>query len=257
MERRWNVTPILELKALDKHFGGIHVTRHMNLSVKEGELSAIIGPNGAGKTTLFNLITGFVKPDSGDIMYQGKSIYRRSPERIIRLGIVKTFQVASLFPDKTVFNNVYMATLSYFRKSWQFWKGAAPTPELLVYTEEILAAMGLTGKRNRMAFELSHGEQKVLDIALALALKPQVLLLDEPTAGMSPDERLKMRQLLKRLHEHFKVTTIFIEHDMDMVLGVAETVRVLVHGALIAEGSPEDIMKNSEVIDAYLGKEIL
>jgi len=251
------MAPILELRGLDKHFGGIHVTREMNVEIREGELSAIIGPNGAGKTTLFNLITGYVKPDGGDIIYQGTSIVRKGPEKIVRMGIVKTFQVASLFPDKTVYNNVYMATMSFFRKNWQLLRGSSPSAESHAHTESILSATGLTGKRNRQAFELSHGEQKVLDIALALALKPRLLLLDEPTAGMSPDERLKMRQLMKKLHEHFQVTTVFIEHDMDMVLGVAETVRVLVHGALIAEGTPEEMMKNEMVIEAYLGKEIL
>lgn len=246
---------LCEIKGLDKHFGGIHVTKNMSFKIIEGELSAIIGPNGAGKTTLFNLITGFIKPDNGQVFFKGKEITQSSPENITKLGIVRSFQVSSIFPDEKVFDNVFLASLSYHKKNWIFHKNSNTYKEAISDTEAILNSLNLTDKAKLWAFELSHGDQKVLDIAIALAMKPSLLLMDEPTSGMSPDERKRMKVLLKKLHKEFNITILFIEHDMDMVMDIAEKVRVLVQGQLIAEDTPDVIMQTQLVIDAYLGQE--
>jgi len=248
---------ILEIKNLDKHFGGIHVTNHVSFSVKKGEMSAIIGPNGAGKTTFFNLITGLIPSDDGNVVYEDRDITKERPEKIVKLGIVRAFQVSSLFLEETVFDNVYLAALSNFRKNAKIFVDRMAFKDAREHTGFILDKIGLSDCKDLKASELSHGDTKILDIAIALTLNPKILLLDEPTAGMAPDERVKMMHLLKELHEFFQLTTIFIEHDMDMVFGIAEIIRVLVQGELIAEGPPDYIRQHETVIEAYLGKEVL
>jgi branched-chain amino acid transport system ATP-binding protein len=248
---------ILEIKDLDKHFGGIHVSNHVNIDIQRGEMSAIIGPNGAGKTTHFNLITGLIPPDGGRVIYEGTEITGFRPERIVKLGMVRAFQVSSLFLEETVYDNVYMAAVSNFGKNGKGFRSRMIYGEAREHAEMIMQKIGLYAHRDAKASALSHGDQKTLDIAIALTMKPKILLLDEPTAGMAPDERIKMMGLLKELHKYFQLTTIFIEHDMDMVFGIAETIRVLVQGELIAEGPPDYIREHEQVIEAYLGKEVL
>jgi len=250
------LSEILEIRDLDKHFGGIHVTNRMNIRFQKGEMSAIIGPNGAGKTTLFNQITGHIPPDSGSIMYEGREIVNEKAEKIVKLGMVRAFQVSSLFLEETVYDNIYLASLANFKKNRNTMRNRLVFEEARSHAEMILEKIGLSARKDLRAAELSHGDQKSLDIAIALALNPKVLLLDEPTAGMSPDERIRMMKLLRELHTHFSLTTIFIEHDMDMVFGIAEVIRVLVQGQLIAEGPPDYIRQHEDVIDAYLGKEV-
>jgi branched-chain amino acid transport system ATP-binding protein len=220
-------------------------------------MSAIIGPNGAGKTTLFNQITGHIPSDSGSVVYNGTDISLERPEKIVKQGMVRAFQVASLFLEDTVFENVYLAALSNFEKGKKMFCNRNGFKEAREHSEMILKKIGLYDCKDLMASELSHGDQKVLDIAIAMVMNPKILLLDEPTAGMAPDERIRMMHLLKELHEHFHLTTIFIEHDMDMVFGIAQIIRVLVQGELIAEGPPDYIRNHEAVIDAYLGKEVL
>jgi branched-chain amino acid transport system ATP-binding protein len=257
MKRRRTLPAILKINDLDRHFGGIHVTNHVSLSIGEGELSAIIGPNGAGKTTFFNLITGHILPDGGKVIYQDQDITGARPEKIAKLGMVRAFQVASLFLEETVYDNVYLAALANFGKNTRALSDKRAFGEAREHAEMILNKIGLFSCKDLKASELSHGDQKILDIAIALTLNPRIILLDEPTAGMAPAERVKMMHLLKELHDHFQLTTIFIEHDMDMVFGIAQVIRVLVQGRLIAEGAPDDIRRHDAVIEAYLGKEVL
>jgi branched-chain amino acid transport system ATP-binding protein len=251
------LSAILEIKGLDKHFGGIHVTNRVNINIQRGEMSAIIGPNGAGKTTFFNLITGSIPSDDGAVVYENIDITRQRPEKIVKMGMVRAFQVASLFLEETVFDNVYLASLANFQKNGKMLAGRLGFKDAREHANLILSKIGLADCREFKASELSHGDQKVLDIAIALTLNPKILLLDEPTAGMAPDERIKMMALLKELHEYFQLTTVFIEHDMDMVFGIAQVIRVLVQGQLIAEGPPDYIREHDAVIEAYLGKEVL
>lgn len=251
------MSAILEIRDLDKHFGGIHVTNHVNIQVQQGEMSAIIGPNGAGKTTFFNQITGYIPSDSGAVVYKNVDITHERPEKIVKMGMVRAFQVASLFLEETVYDNVYLAGLANFDKNAKLLVNKTRFKDIKEHTDLILQKIGLFDCRDLKASELSHGDQKILDIAIALTLDPKILLLDEPTAGMAPDERVKMMHLLKELHEYFQLTTIFIEHDMDMVFGIAQVIRVLVQGELIAEGDPDYIRSHERVIEAYLGKEVL
>lgn len=247
----------LELRHVNKHFGGLHVSRDITMGIEQGELTAIIGPNGAGKTTLFNEITGYITPDNGSILFDGVEITGAEPENLVKMGIVRAFQVASLFIDETVYDNIYLAALAFHGKNGNIFTNRQTYNDVAEHCHFILGRLGLSGKENLKAFELSHGDQKVLDIAIALTMKPKLLLLDEPTAGMSPDERVKMTRLIRAIHEEFRLTTVFVEHDMDMVFGIADVIRVLVHGELIAEGNAEEIQKNPAVIEAYLGHEVL
>ncbi|VBB44035.1 leucine/isoleucine/valine transporter subunit; ATP-binding component of ABC superfamily [uncultured Desulfatiglans sp.] len=249
------MTPILQITSLNKSFGGLHVTSDVSFAVMPGEISAIIGPNGAGKTTLFNQITGRFRPDGGSIMFDGHEIIGKSPQQIVALGIGRAFQIASIFPDETVLNNIRVACLS---KLSQTRKYLHPVEHFQQATEDahaVLESLGLDQQAHRMAFELAHGDQKLLDIGIALALRPRLLLLDEPTAGMSPEERLHTKELILKLWKDFDLSLVFIEHDMDMVFGIAQTVRVLQQGTLLADDTPEKIRANKQVITAYLGEE--
>ena len=249
--------PILELDAVTKSFGGLRVTSGVSFSIERGSISAIIGPNGAGKTTLFNQITGYLNPDHGRIVFEGEDITRLSTREIVARGMGRAFQVTSFFPEETVLDNIRVACLSRLNMTRKTMKSVSEFTDATDKAFSILESLGLDKQADRQAFELAHGDQKLLDIGIALGLEPKMLLLDEPTSGMSPEERLLTRNLIQKLWKEFNLTLLFIEHDMDTVFGIAQTVRVLQMGRLLAEGSPEEIRRNPEVITAYLGEEVL
>jgi branched-chain amino acid transport system ATP-binding protein len=246
---------MLRLEGLKKSFGGLRVTDEVSFDVHPQEIAAIIGPNGAGKTTLFNQITGYLAPDAGHVYLQGQDIVGLTPQAIVKRGVGRAFQIASIFPDETALDNIRVACMSRLEQTRHLWRPAEQFRHATEQAYAILESLGLERQAGRMAFELAHGDQKLLDIGIALVLEPKLLLLDEPTAGMSPEERQLTRQLIKSLWSRYRLTLIFIEHDMDMVFGIAERIMVLNHGMLIADGTPAEIRTNKEVITAYLGEE--
>jgi branched-chain amino acid transport system ATP-binding protein len=248
--------PILALEKVNKAFGGLKVTDEVSFRVMPGEISAIIGPNGAGKTTLFNQITGHLRPDTGRILFQGADITGMDTQEIVARGMGRAFQITSIFPEETVLDNIRVACLSRLGQTRNLMRNVSLYNEATERSHAILVSLGLDDRAGRLAFELAHGDQKLLDIGIALALEPRLLLLDEPTAGMSPDERLLTRELVQKLWKEFNLTLVFIEHDMDTVFGIAQIVRVLQQGRLLAEGAPDQIRSNPEVITAYLGEEL-
>ena len=250
------MNPILQLESVHKAFGGLQVTQNVSFAVMPGEISAIIGPNGAGKTTLFNQITGHLKPERGRILFKGHDVVGDTPQKIVSRGMGRAFQIASLFPDETVLDNVKVACLSKLDQTRRFFRPVRFFRQATERSYAILEDLGLAQHAERLAFELSHGDQKLLDIGIALVLEPQLLLLDEPTAGMSPEERHRTRDMIKKLWKAYDLSLVFIEHDMDMVFGIAQKVRVLQQGALLAEGTPDEIRNNKAVVSAYLGEEL-
>ncbi len=245
---------ILKIENLVKSFNGNTVISDISLSIARGELSAIIGPNGAGKTTCFNLITGYHLPKSGQIYFEDKSIAGMQPFDIVRLGIARAFQITNIFPKLSVLENVVAPVITHQRGNLNF---ITPVPKLKSVYErayQILDDVGLVDQAHRQSGTLAHGNQKILDIAVALAMEPRLLLLDEPTAGMSPEERWKTVELIQKLWQQMNITMVFIEHDMDIVFGISQKVRVLCYGTMIAEGTPQEISQNEKVIEAYLGE---
>jgi len=243
---------MLRLENVVRSFGGVVATDDVSLHFAPGSLSAIIGPNGAGKTTLFNLISGKLKPDSGRILFDGEDIAGLDEVEIVRRGVGRAFQVASIFPSLTVEEALTAAVLSHRRQSLRIGERFAHT-EARARAREVIDMTGLGAVAGRLSANLSHGDQKLLDIALALALEPRLLLLDEPTAGMGPEERWQMIERVRGLWQAEHMTLVFIEHDMDIVFAVAETIRVLCYGAVLAEGGPDQIRGHPEVVRAYLG----
>jgi len=243
---------MLVLKNVTKSFGGIMATKDISMKLKPGSINAIIGPNGAGKTTLFNLITGKIKSDTGNIFIGNKNITSLSEVEITRLGIARAFQITNIFPTFTVKESIMAAILSKYSGLHNVWLRFKSHP-VQEESENVAKITGLEKVLNIRGEELSHGDQKLLDIALALAMKPKILLLDEPTSGMGPEERRKMINKVKELWKKTKMTLVFIEHDMDIVFDVAQKVFVLQQGKILAEGLPKEIKKNQGVIDAYLG----
>jgi branched-chain amino acid transport system ATP-binding protein len=219
--------------------------------VQEGELVSIIGPNGAGKTTLFNLLTGHIVPNSGQVLYRGKDITGLAPHAISRMGIGRSFQKLNVFPRLTTFQNVQVAVFSAQEKSHSLFSSAKHLAR--EETEAILESVGLLEQKDRMGGVLAHGDQKRLEIGIALALKPSLLLLDEPTQGMSPRETVQATELIQKLVKQRGLTLIFVEHDMNVVFGISDNIIVLHQGKVIFSGKPEAVKMNDEVQRIYLG----
>ncbi|APH24691.1 ABC transporter ATP-binding protein [Clostridium botulinum] len=240
---------ILEVKDLNINFGGITAIDNLNFSVKKGEILGVIGPNGAGKTTLYNTITGIYKPNKGDIFLNNKKITGTKPYKISRLGIARTFQNIRLFNSLTVLENILVGRVSELKK----------LVKLNPYMKEIfdiLEVVGLEKVINNMASDLPYGQQRKVEIARALALSPKVLLLDEPAAGMNNHEKQDLKNLINILREDFNITVLIIEHDMGVIMNLCDRILVLDYGKKIAEGSPEEISNDANVIKAYMGKGI-
>ncbi len=243
---------MLQVEGLAKSFGGFKAVAEARLHVPKGQVAAVIGPNGAGKSTLFNLITGHLKPDAGRIVFKGKDITALAPHQVSRLGVSRSFQLLNVFPRLTVFENVQVAVLARLRQSGKMF---TPARKLVVTeTTEVLDKLGLTAYADRLCTSLSYGDQKVVEIAISLGSSPELLLLDEPTAGMSPEETRTIVQLIKNLSGSEGLTILLTEHDMDLVFDVAQRIMVLHQGMTIAEGRPEDVKKDKAVQNAYLGE---
>ncbi|NIS75782.1 MAG: ATP-binding cassette domain-containing protein [Deltaproteobacteria bacterium] len=247
---------MLEVTNVSKSFGGVKAINGVSIRFEPGELSSIIGPNGAGKTTFFNLVTGKLVPDTGKIFFEGMDITGEKPHTIVRKGIGRAFQRTNIFPRLDVYNNVRVAVHATMEHQYRFFSDYRRDGEVNARTEELLASVGLMEEAAETAGNLSHGDQKLLDMAIALALEPRILLLDEPTAGMSPEEGRRTVDLIKKLWEGLGITLIFIEHDMDIVFSISQKIRVLHYGEIIAEGTPDEISGDEKVITAYLGKEV-
>ena len=243
---------ILETKYLFHDYSGLKVLFDVNLAVKKGERHAIIGPNGAGKTTLFNVITGTYRPSQGEVVFQGKNITGLAPNEVVRLGMGRSFQITSTFSRLTAFENIRMGILSKRGIRFNMLKMIDKMEDVTQETEEVLKRINLDGERDIPASQLSYGKSRALEISMALATDPELVMLDEPTAGMSVDETHNAVELIRRLTEG--KTMVIIEHDMDVVFSLADRITVLHLGSILASGLPDEIRENQEVKDAYLGE---
>jgi branched-chain amino acid transport system ATP-binding protein len=245
---------LLQVKNVSKHFGSLVAVSGVSMTVEPGELRAVIGPNGAGKTTFFNLITGFFRPTSGNIIFNGEDITGLLPARRVWRGIARTFQITEVCPELTVHENlrIPVEVASGFRL--QPWLSRENDAKIRARVGELLEMGGLTDKAARLVGELAHGDQRSTEIMMAIALNPRLLLLDEPTAGMGEQETFVIIQLIRRLHKDNKLTIVLIEHDMRVVFHLADRIMVLDQGKFLAEGTPQEIAKNEAVQTAYLGK---
>ncbi len=244
---------LLEVRALCKAFGALRATDRVSLDVREGECHAVIGPNGAGKTTLIGQLAGNLRPDAGNIRFAGEDITALSAPARSHRGFARSFQITSIYREFTSLDNVALAVQAHAGHSFRFWRPARGETALREPARRILENVGLGGRADVLAANLAHGEQRQLEIAMALATKPRLLLLDEPVAGMGIEESQRMVQFLGSLKG--RETTILVEHDMDAVFTLADRVSVLVYGRIIASGTPEEIRANAEVRAAYLGEE--
>lgn len=247
-------TPLLEVQAVNKHFGGIYALNGASLSLQPGEVHALIGPNGAGKTTLIHVLSGALRPDEGRVIFAGKDMAHQSMHQRVALGLARSYQITNIFPRLTVLDNVTIAVQGRVRdwgSSFRFWKPFSVDAAIVAEAHELLARVSLVDMGGRRAGQLSHGEQRCLELALALATKPKLLLLDEPMAGMGPEESERMVGLIEDLARD--LTILLVEHDMDAVFRLADRISVLVGGQIIATGEPEAIRNDAEVRRAYLG----
>jgi branched-chain amino acid transport system ATP-binding protein len=243
--------PILETLNLSKNFGSLQAVNNVNLKIREGSIHSIIGPNGAGKTTLFNLLTGFHTPSSGRAYFKGKEITRFSPHKISRMKIGRSFQITSIFPELSVKENIRIAAQSRTKVGYHLLKSLNGLGHLEEKAQRMLKRIGLADKSELLAKHLSHGEKRILDIGIGLATDPQLLLLDEPTSGLSGDEISRITDVIRDISA--EVTILLIEHNIDVVISISNTITVLHQGQVIAEGSPDDIQRNQRVQEAYLG----
>ena len=245
---------LLTATSVTKTFAGITALNDVSLEVGAGELVGLIGPNGAGKTTFFNLITGVYPPTSGDILLDGRNINSVPAAGRVKMGMGRTFQITEIFPELTVRENARIAVETGLGFSLHAWLTGADKRRVAAASDEVMGLANLTSKADRLVGELSHGDQRATEIAMALALKPSLLLLDEPTAGMGDEETYQITGLIRRLHRDSKYTIVLIEHDMRVVFHLADRISVLAEGRLLAEGTPTEIGENEHVQNAYLGK---
>ncbi len=247
-----STTPYLDVRDLRKSFAGLVATNNVSMNIDRGEFLAVIGPNGAGKTTLFNLITQFIKPDHGTVIFNGENLVGVTPEETYRRGIGRTFQLTQIFRTLTVYQNLSASVFAARGKTFNFYSPASRLLRDKVI--ELASEVGLSGQIEKEAGSLSYGDQKRLEVAIALSNRPQLLFLDEPTGGLAPDECTQIMELVRRLSLERNMTTVFIEHDMNTVFGFAQRIIVLNFGAVIVDGKPEEIRKNEQVQKLYLGE---
>jgi branched-chain amino acid transport system ATP-binding protein len=245
---------VLEAANLTKQFGSLVAVRNVSLRVESGELRAIIGPNGAGKTTFFNLISGFLRPTSGRVVFDGEDLTASSPARRVRRGIARTFQVTEVFPELSLRENLRISIEAASGYRLRPWLSRAANAAVRARVAELLDMSSLADKADRLVGELAHGDQRATEIMMALALRPRLLLLDEPTAGMADQETYAITRLIRGLHRDGHLTIVLIEHDMRVVFHLADRITVLDRGSFLAEGTPQDIAANEAVQTAYLGK---
>ena len=247
--------PALTTVSLTKHFGGVIAADKLSLEVLRDEIHAVIGPNGAGKTTAVNLLSGLLKPDDGRIVFDDRDVTRLTPAARVKRGLARSFQITSVFRDFTALDNVAMAVQACHGHSFRFWRPARSDESLRAPAREVLARVGLGARMDVLAGNLAHGEQRQLEIAMALATRPKMLLLDEPTAGMGVLETQRMITFLNDLKGHY--TMLLIEHDMDAVFALADRITVMTYGRVIATGTPADIRADDAVREAYLGQDVV
>lgn len=244
---------ILHIEQLVKRFGGLTATDHAEIQVQRGTIHALIGPNGAGKTTLINQISGTLQPDEGRILFNGQNVTGMPMHERAQIGLVRSYQITSIFKRLSVLDNIALATQAKSGTSFSFWRPARAEAQRYAQAAAVADRVGLGARKETIAGEMSHGEQRQLELGLALATRPKLLLLDEPMAGMGPDESERMVTLLQSLRS--EVTILLVEHDMDAVFRLADSISTLVFGRVIASGTPEQIRTNPDVKRAYLGDE--
>lgn len=251
------MTALLEAAGLKRHFGGLWSTNGVDLAIEAGEIHALIGPNGAGKTTLIHLISGALPPDAGTLHFSGVDITRCNTHERVARGITRSYQITQIFPRLSLLENVRLAVQAR-RRDWgsslRFWRPASADVQMITEAAEWLGRVGLTAATDQLACDVSHGERRALELAMALATRPRLLLLDEPLAGMGPDESAHMTSLIAGLRG--AQTVLLVEHDMDIVFRLADRISVLVAGRIIASGTPAVVRENQEVRRAYLGDEL-
>jgi branched-chain amino acid transport system ATP-binding protein len=245
---------MLEIKGLYKHFGGVVAVDRVDLAVKAGEVHALIGPNGAGKTTLIAQVSGSLAPDAGQILFDGHDITKAPQHLRVKAGLARSYQITSIFRRFSVLDNLALAVQARSGSSLSFWRPVAGETALFDEAASIAGEVGLASRIDSIAGDLAHGEQRALEVGLALATQPKLVLLDEPMAGMGPEESQRMIELIQRIRA--RVTVLLVEHDMDAVFRLADRISVLVNGRVIASGAPQAIRADAEVRRAYLGDEV-
>ncbi len=248
--------PLLEIQKLYKSFGRVVAANDINMVIESGILTSIIGPNGAGKSTLINLLSGSLTADSGQIFFEGKDITRLPVHRRVRLGLCRSFQVVNVFPNLTVFDNIQIPVLAIQKRAHRLFHPVIRETDAHQAVTRILERVGLVDAAQTVAGALSHGDQRLLEVGIALAASPRLLFLDEPTAGMNPVERTKVLQNIRELSSEGKTTFVIVEHDMDVVFSLSDRVIVLHHGVVIGDGNTEEIQNNPKVREVYLGEEV-
>jgi len=246
-------TPILKIEHLGHAYGKFQVIEDISLEIPKGELTALIGPNGAGKTTFYNVVSGRFPPSKGRIFFDGREITGKPAHKVVSLGMLRSFQITNIFPELSVRDNVLIPLLLQHHRGYTFFTSVKKEKDLYRKADEVLDKIGILAYKEKPARELAYGDKRLVEMAIVLARNPKLVLLDEPTAGMNPEETERMVLLIKELAERFGTTFFLTEHDMKVVFSIAERIFVLHQGGLLATGTPEDIRANSQVREAYLG----